>query len=100
MTDAPGPVTVQLPQALAEYAGGLRTLTFEVGSDATLADVLDLLYAAAPGVGRRVRDETGALRRFVNVYVGDDECRVLEGLRTPVPPRTVVQVIGSVAGGV
>lgn len=99
MTDPRGQVIVRLPQTLAEYAGGSRTLTFGVGPDTTLADVLDLVYATAPGVGRRVRDETGALRRFVNVYVGDDECRVLDGLRTPVPPQTIVQIIGSVAGG-
>ena len=66
---------------------------------ATLADVLDLLATMAPGVDRRVRDETGALRRFVNVYVDEDECRALDGLRTPVPPGTVLFVIPSVAGG-
>jgi molybdopterin converting factor small subunit len=46
-----------------------------------------------------VRDETGAIRRFVNVYVGDDECRTLDGLGTTVRPGTVVYVIPSVAGG-
>lgn len=99
MSDAPGLVTVQLPQALAEYAGGARTLVLDVGEGRTLGDVLDVLRDTAPGVGRRVRDETGAIRRFVNVYVGDDECRGLDGLSTPVPPGSVVMVIGSVAGG-
>ena len=46
-----------------------------------------------------MQDETGSIRRFANVYVGDDECRVLDGLSTPVPPGSVVMVIGSVAGG-
>lgn len=100
MGGATGPVTVLLPQALAEHAGGARALTLEVGEAATLGEVLGLLRRAAPAVGRRVQDETGAIRRFVNVYVGDEECRVLRGLRTPVPPGTVLQVIPSVAGGV
>lgn len=99
MTDAPGGVTVRLPQALAEHAGGSRTLVLDIGEGRTLGEVLDVLSEGAPGVGRRVRDETGAIRRFVNVYVGDDECRTLDGLRTPVPPGSVVMVIGSVAGG-
>jgi len=99
MTDAPGRVTIRLPQALAEYAGGSRTIDLAVGEGRTLADVLDILRQEAPGVARRVQDETGSIRRFVNVYVGDDECRVLDGLSTPVPPGSVVMVIGSVAGG-
>lgn len=94
-----GEVVVRLPQALAEQAGGARALTLDVGPAASLGDVLALVCRTTPAVGRRILDETGAIRRFVNVYVGDDECRTLDGLRTPVPPGTVVHVIGSVAGG-
>jgi sulfur-carrier protein len=94
-----GEVVVRLPQALAEHAGGARALSLDVGPAATLGDVLELLGRTTPAVGRRILDETGAIRRFVNVYVGDDECRTLDGLGTPVPPGTVVHVIGSVAGG-
>ena len=92
-------VTVRLPQALAEHAGGARELCVPVQSGATLGDLLDEVDRTVPAVGRRVRDETGTVRRFVNVYVGDDECRTLDGLRTPVPPGTIVHIIGSVAGG-
>ncbi len=94
-----GQVTVRLPQALAEHAGGLRALSVDVVGTPSLAEVLDLLRARAPGVGRRVRDETGELRRFVNVYVDDDECRSLQGLATPVRPGTVLFIVPSVAGG-
>lgn len=94
-----GEVVVRLPQTLAEQAGGARALTLNVGPAASLGDVLGMLRESTPAVGRRILDETGAIRRFVNVYVGDDECRTLDGLRTPVPPGTVVHVIGSVAGG-
>jgi sulfur-carrier protein len=92
-------VVVRLPQALAEHAGGERTLTLAVGDSSSLGDVLAALRQEAPAVARRVQDETGAIRRFVNVYVGEDECRSLQGLATPVPPGSVVYVIGSVAGG-
>jgi sulfur-carrier protein len=92
-------VTVRLPQALAEYAGGSRELTLDARETMPLGDLLRDLGQRAPAVGRRVQDETGAIRRFVNVYVGDDECRTLDGLLTPVPPGTVLYIIPSVAGG-
>lgn len=94
-----GQAAVLLPQALVEHAAGQRSLSVVVGASSLLRDVLDRVDEIAPAVGRRIRDETGDIRRFVNVYVGDDECRVLDGLDTAVPPGTVVQVIGSVAGG-
>jgi molybdopterin converting factor small subunit len=92
-------VSVRLPRALAEHAHGRKDLTLAVPANARLRDVIDALRAEAPAVARRVVDETGEVRRFVNVYVGDDECRTLEGLATPVPDGTVVFIVGSVAGG-
>jgi molybdopterin converting factor small subunit len=92
-------VVVQLPQALAEDAGGHRELAFELAPSASLADLLADVQARHPALGRRLCDETGAIRRFVNVYVGEDESRALNGLQTPVPPGAVVLVAGSVAGG-
>jgi molybdopterin converting factor small subunit len=99
MADGPGIVTIRLPQALAEDAGGARELLVEVGASTTLAEVLDDLGEVAPAVRRRIQDETGAIRRFVNVFVGEDECRTLDGLDTTVRPGTVLYVIPSVAGG-
>lgn len=99
MTDSPGTVTIRLPQALAEHAGGARELTLQIGASGSLGDVLDQLREAAPAVGRRVQDETGAIRRFVNVYVDEDECRTLDGLDTMVESGSVLYVIPSVAGG-
>ena len=99
MSHPEGSVTIRLPQALAEQAGGRRSLVVDVEAAASLGDVLDSLEVLAPGVDRRVRDETGAIRRFVNVYVGEDECRALGGLTAPVPPGSVVHIIPSVAGG-
>ena len=71
----------------------------DVPDDARLGDVVTALSLRYPALGRRIVDETGALRRFANVYVGQDECRRLEGLATPVPPGIDVSIIGSIAGG-
>lgn len=87
---------VRLPSALRPYVGGEKELDIE---GATLRDVLDGLGSRSPTLERRLRDETGKLRRYVNFYVGDDECRTLDGLDTPVESDTEVMIIPSVAGG-
>ncbi len=92
-------VFVTLPQSLAADADGQRELAFELATDASLADLLDQVQARYPALGRRVRDETGAIRRFVNVYVGEEESRALDGLQTSVPTDARILVAGSVAGG-
>ncbi len=99
MTGPYDPIVVRWPQALADHAGGARTLTVDATADGRLRDVVDQLTARVPAVARRVVDETGSIRRFVNVYVGEEECRRLHGLETPVPAGSVVYIVGSVAGG-
>jgi molybdopterin synthase sulfur carrier subunit len=99
MADAPGIVTIRLPQSLAEHADGSRQLAIEVGAGVSLTTLLDDLGHVAPAVRRRIQDETGAIRRFVNVFVDEDECRTLDGLDTVVRPGCVIYVIPSVAGG-
>jgi len=91
-------VQVVLPGVLADLAGGARQLDVEPAGG-TLADVLDALAAEHPLLGRRIRDETGRVRRFVNVYVDGDDVRFEQGLATPVKDGAVVQVLPSVAGG-
>ena len=91
-------VQVILPGARAGRAGGARRLDLEPGGG-TLADLLDALSDAHPLLGRRIRDETGAVRRFVNVYVDGDDIRFDDGLKTAVHDGSVVQVLPSVAGG-
>jgi sulfur-carrier protein len=99
MATEPGSVTVRLPQALVADAGGAREVVIEAPTPMRLGDVLDELARVAPAARRRIQDETGAVRRYVNVFVGEDECRTLDGLDTVVRAGTVVHVIGSVAGG-
>ncbi len=92
-------VEVVLPGFLADLAGGEKHVEVEVGGERTLAAVLDALAAGRPLLDRRIRDETGALRRFVNVYVDGEDVRFEQGVRTRVGDGAVVQVLPSVAGG-
>ena len=89
-------VSVRIPTILRTYTGGQS----EVAADgATLSSVLADLDAHYPGIHGRVVDERGTLRRFVNVYVGNDDVRFLEGLETPIPDGASVSIIPAVAGG-
>ena len=89
-------VRVVIPRALAEFAGGLTELSVE---GATVREVVAAIGAAYPALARRIVDETGELRRHVNVYVGLEECRRLGGLDAVVADGVDVSVIGSIAGG-
>ena len=91
-------VRVLVPRALAEFAGGRSELSVEVES-ATVREVVSAIGEAYPAFARRIVDETGALRRHVNVYVGVEECRRAGGLDAVVPEGVDVSVIGSIAGG-
>jgi molybdopterin converting factor small subunit len=91
-------VEVVLPGVLADLAGGQKHLQVDVGGG-TLGDLLDVLAADHPLLGRRIRDETGALRRFVNVYVDGEDARYEGALGAAVRDGAVVQVLPSVAGG-
>ena len=92
-------VQVLLPRMLSDCTGGRTAVSLDLPGDATVCTVLDALAAAHPVFDRRVRDETGALRRFVNVYVDGEEVRRLAGLATLVPAGAEVMVVQSVAGG-
>ena len=91
-------VEVVLPGVLADLAGGARSLRV-ADTGPTLADLLDQLAVEHPVLGRRIRDESGTVRRFVNVYVDGEDVRFCSGLATPVRDGAVVQVLPSVAGG-
>ena len=89
-------VSVRIPTILRTYTGGESEVTAEGG---TLAEVLDDLDANYSGIKGRILDEGGDLRRFVNVYVGNDDVRFLEDLDTATPDGTQISVIPAVAGG-
>jgi molybdopterin converting factor small subunit len=92
-------VVVRLASVLRAHAGGAAHVEVELPPPVTVGAVLDAVAAAHPGVGRRVRDEAGALRRHVNVFVGADNARDLDGVHTVVPEGTEVAVLPAVSGG-
>lgn len=88
--------SVRIPTILRSYTGGAAVVNAEPG---TLREVIKGLDADYPGIAGRVLDDSGQLRRFVNVYVGDEDVRLAQGLDTPVPEGGQVSVIPAVAGG-
>lgn len=90
------PVNVRIPTTLRPMAGGQSEVKVE---GATLSEVLAALDAAHPGFRDRLLDDDGNLRRFVNVFVAEEDVRFLQGLDTPVPDGETVSIIPAVAGG-
>ncbi|MET0729201.1 MAG: ubiquitin-like small modifier protein 1 [Acidimicrobiales bacterium] len=89
-------VTVRIPTTLRTLTGGQSEVSVE-GS--TVGEVLTALESEHPGFSERILDPDGGLRRFVNVFVADDDVRFLQALATPVPDGETVAIIPAVAGG-
>src|SRR2546423_14464944 len=89
-------VTVRLPGALRDAAGGETKLS---ASGETLADLIVDIDRRHPGFASRVLDENGALRSYVNVYIGDEDARNRGGSGAAVPDGSEVMVIPAMAGG-
>jgi sulfur-carrier protein len=89
-------VSVRIPTTLRTLTAGKSEVSLE-GSN--VRDVLTGLDQAHPGFADRLLDDDGNLRRFVNVFVADDDIRFLDGLDTPVPDGSEVSIIPAVAGG-
>ena len=88
--------TLRIPTQLRTLTGGAGEVTVD-GS--TVGEALKALDAAHPGFGERLFDDEGKLRRFVNVFVADEDIRFLDGVETPVDDTTTVSIIPAVAGG-
>ena len=91
-------VQVRIPTILRTYIDGASEVEV-TPAEPTLASLLDALEVVAPGIRARVLDDAGALRRFVNVYVDDEDVRFTEGLATRVPDGAKISIIPAVAGG-
>jgi len=89
-------VEVRLPTVLRQSAGGASVVRLD---GATIGEVLGKLAAEYPGMAGQVLTDDGALHKFVNVYVDDDDVRYLQGLDTPVPDGAEVSILPAVAGG-
>ena len=89
-------VTVRIPTQLRQLSGGAGELSLD---GATVGEVLKALDAAHPGFGERLFDDEGKLRRFVNVFVDDEDIRFLDGTDTAVNAGQTVSIVPAVAGG-
>jgi sulfur-carrier protein len=90
------PVKIRIPTQLRELTGGTGEVTVE-GS--TVGEALKALDSAHAGFSERLFDDSGQLRRFVNVFVADEDVRFLQGLDTPVAEGQTVSIVPAVAGG-
>jgi molybdopterin converting factor small subunit len=88
--------SVRIPTILRTYTAGANEVE---ATGTTVGAVLESLDADYPGIRGRILDDSGALRRFVNVYVGDDDVRFIGGLEAQVPDGGKVSIIPAVAGG-
>ena len=88
-------IEVRIPTILRSYTDGAKSVE---GSGSTLAELLDDLEKHHGGLRDRLVDDAG-LRRFVNVYLNDEDVRFLGGLETPVSDGDTVTVLPAVAGG-
>jgi molybdopterin synthase sulfur carrier subunit len=89
-------VTVRIPTQLRPLTAGAGEVEVEA---CTVREAIDVLDRDHPGMGARVLDEQGALRRFVNLFVADEDIRFLKGLETELPAGATLSIIPAVAGG-
>ena len=89
-------VSVRIPSQLRSLTGGEALVAVE-GS--TVGEALKALDAAHPGFADRLFDADGGLRRFVNVFLADEDVRFLDGLATPVAGGQTLSIVPAVAGG-
>jgi molybdopterin converting factor small subunit len=92
-------IRVTIPGLLAVDAEGAREIQIEHGPGMTVGAVLDVLAQRHPRLALRLRDETGSLRRHVNVFVDGEDVRSTGGVDTAVAPGSNLLVLPSVAGG-
>jgi molybdopterin converting factor small subunit len=88
--------TVKIPTQLRNLTGGAQEVT---AAGTTLSEVVDDLEDRYPGIRERLVDDAGALRRFVNVYLDDEDVRFLDGIKTEVPENGRLSIVPAVAGG-
>jgi len=89
--------TITIPTALRQYAAGTSSVNLEAE---TVGALLRGLVEQHPTLGKHLFSEQGKLRSFVNIYVGDEDIRYLEGEATPVSSGDTVSIIPAIAGGI
>lgn len=87
---------IRIPTPLRKLTNNQEEVT---ASGATLGAILDELNKTYPGLGERIVDETGTIRRFVNIFVNDEDVRFLQEKETPVKEADIVSIVPAIAGG-
>lgn len=88
--------TVYVPTPLRRLTGGQSRVTADGADVASLLSAVDAQY---PGIAERILDDDGTIKRFINVFVNDDEIRTLQGLETPVGDNDKISIVPAMAGG-
>lgn len=89
-------IKVRVPTPLRSYTLGAGEVTI---SGHSLAEAIGALDSRFPGIGQRICDESGELRRFVNIYINGEDVRFLQGLITPLKAGDEVSIVPAMAGG-
>jgi sulfur-carrier protein len=87
---------VKLPPVLRKLSGGVKEVQVE---GTTVGEVLEALDAKYPGIKQQLLTEDGQIVRFVNIYVGDEDVRFMQGLATPVSPNDTLVILPAMSGG-
>jgi sulfur-carrier protein len=90
-------VTISIPTALRQYAGGNASVQLPSGP---VGQLLANLVEQHPQLAKQLFNEQGQLRSFVNIYVGDEDIRYLQGVETQAPDGETVSIIPAIAGGI
>ncbi|HVL51990.1 MAG TPA: MoaD/ThiS family protein [Actinomycetota bacterium] len=90
-------VRVKIPTQLRTLTGGQAELSVDGASD--LRELLGKIKTEHPDLTERLLDENGEIRRFVNIYVGEEDVRFLDGLNTNLESGALVSILPAVAGG-
>jgi molybdopterin synthase sulfur carrier subunit len=89
-------VNVLIPTPLRKFTNNQETVTVAEGTVATLVEALEQQF---PGIKKSLTDDSGELRRFVNIYVNEEDIRFLEGKETPIKEGDAVSIVPAIAGG-
>lgn len=90
-------ITVRIPTPLRKLTDGADEVSVEAGS---VSEMIDNLESAHAGLKERLCDEAGEIRRFVNIYVNDEDVRFLQGKNTPLSDSDQVSIVPAIAGGI
>lgn len=89
-------VKVHIPTPLRRLTGNQAEVEIEAG---TVAELVENLEKAHQGIREKLLDESGEIRRYVNIYVNEEDIRFLDGVQTALKERDVVSIVPAIAGG-